>query len=234
LFKGNGSEFESRAEWNAVPVTAQKRDLFLRVFNDFSDRVGEIKFARDFLQRYVEVDPQPGSLWMSMRDMLSGMEYARRELNGQDYFAKSSRAYVPNRGTTWLTYVTFRFEPIVPAALDAFLADAANRQEILTQYATDPNKWFACAKLPLPLGGALAFLLNDKQAAWLHEERINVIAILRETGPADSFARLEGWRLSRPSCPLPLQLLLRFEHFVAESALTEHFCKLPALDRTRH
>jgi hypothetical protein len=78
LFKGNDSEFQTRAEWNAVPVTTQNRDLFLHVFNDFSDRVGEIKFARDFLQEYVEVDPQPGSLWMSMRDMLSAMEYAPR------------------------------------------------------------------------------------------------------------------------------------------------------------
>jgi len=78
--------------------------------------------------------------------------------------------------------------------------------------------WFACTKLPLPLGGTLAFLLSDEQAAWLHRERVEIIAFLRETAPAESFARLEGWRLSRLSCPLPLQLLQRFEYFVGEGA----------------
>lgn len=228
MFTESESEFQTRAEWNAVPVTDRNRDLFLHVFNDFSNAVSEVKFARDFLQKYVDVDPRPGSLWMCMRDMLTAMEYAHRELNGQAYFAKTSRGYLPNRGTTWLTYVTFRFEPKVPPALEAFLVDAANREEILAQYVTDPNTWVACTKLPLPLGGTLAFLLNGEQAAWRHRERMDVIAFLRETAPADSFARLEGWRLSRLSCPLPLQLVQRFEFFVAESALTEHLCKLPA------
>ena len=62
------------------------------------------------------------------------MEYARREILGIAYAGGGSRRYAKPIGTTWLRYATFSYAPIVPASLEAFLADAVNRTEVLLAY----------------------------------------------------------------------------------------------------
>src|SRR5205823_13254594 len=100
--------FGQRAEWSSVVVPALERELFLRVFNDYSWKADEVHQPSDFLRSYLEVDPRAGSTWQRYRDMLASMDYARKELIGDPYFGASSRPYVESKGTTWLKYVTLR------------------------------------------------------------------------------------------------------------------------------
>lgn len=225
-YQGPAENFETCAEWNAVPVTPETRARFLHVFNDFAEVAGEAKSATEFLRKHVQPDPAPGSTWSTMRDMLTAMEYARRETLGEPYWQSTARGYRPNRGTTWLTYVTFRFEPSVPDVLSNFLADATNREDVLATYLLDVERWNSCAKIVLPLSGTLAFLLDEAQVNWLRSERERLINILRDASPYEAFGRVEAWRASLPSAPLPLQLLLRFDSFLSTANLETQLCCL--------
>lgn len=221
-YYGEASQFLTASEWNAVLVTSETRDLFLRVFNDYSGRGADVKQPQEFLRTYLDVNPRPGSRWSCFRDMLSAMEYARREIRGEEYAGDTFRGYVPNRGTTWLHYVTFRYDPRIPAGLDEFLADAVNRGEILVAYPSADHQWAACVKIELPLGGTLAFLLTPAQVSWLKQQREDVIEMLRDAPAAQGFSILAKWAFALAACPLPTVLVHRFDAFLRESTLASH------------
>ncbi|MBJ6146310.1 DEAD/DEAH box helicase [Hymenobacter sp. BT559] len=225
-FEGSATQFDQEAEWNVVPVSEANRREFLSVFNGFSLANPPVKFASEFLRRHLAVDICPGSMWLGMRDMLTAMEYARRELDGIAYAGAPNRNYQPHKGTTWLTYVTFRYAPTLPQGLQDFIQDTVNSEVIAVQYTENVPYWHACVKTELPIGGALAFLLNAEQLAWLEQERGRVLTLLSGTPPHEAFARLEAWRTELPYCPLPLQLVLRFERFIAAEALQAHVYRI--------
>ncbi len=225
-YDGDPEKFGTNSPWSAVIVTPTTRDLFLRVFNDFSVRLADVKQPQDFLRHYLEVNPRPGSVWTCFRDMLTAMEYARRELLGEYYVGDANRGYLPNKGTTWLTYVTFRYGPTIPQALEAFLADAVNREDIIAQYSTARDRWAACVKIDLPLGATLAFLLEQLQVDWLKQERDRLIQQLRSAPPSDGFSELASWQATLPSCALPLMMVQRFEAFLPEPSFVEHVHEL--------
>jgi hypothetical protein len=227
-YDGTASDFESQAPWNVVPIPAGKHDVFVRVFNDYSSLGAEIKDPAQFLRNYLEVDSKGNSYWTCMRDMLSAMDYARRELLDEHYLGDSARGYSANKGTTWLTYVTFHFSPKVPAALSEFLADCVNRDETLTEYSMVPERWRAVTKLDLPLGASLAFLLDQNQFSWLENERAYLINLLREAAPRDTFGCLAAWRLTRASVPLPLLIADRIETFLTYTSFDNHVYRFPS------
>lgn len=227
-YSGAAEDFGATSEWNAVAVTATTRTRFLSVFNEFADVAGEARFATEFLRNHVGVDPSPASEWACMRDMLTAMEYARREIAGEQYWQSAARGYHANLGTTWLKYVTFRFEPLLPPALESFLEDAANREDVVAGYLRETGRWEACVKITLPLGGTLAVLLDQGQLVWLQTERRHLIEALRGATPYEALGRVEAWRAALPSMPLPQQLALRFEVFLPTTSLAAHLCLLKA------
>jgi hypothetical protein len=224
-YYGKGEEFRE-APWGVVLVTPEERTRFVRIFNDFSDRGADVNSFHDFLRNYITPDPSRGSLWKSYLDMLAAMDSARKEIDGVPYEGGSSRPYSPNRGTTWLTYVTFEYRPALPAALSEFLADAVNRDEVSVKYLTDPVGWKLALKVPLPLAGTLAFLLNEDQAVWLGRQRGDLQARLREVDPASSFGEVSRWRASLESSLLPQLVLDNITLFITDARFDQHALKV--------
>ena len=158
---GPPDSFEAKAEWGAILVTPGERDRFTTIFNDVSYRTDDIKEHGLYLARHLSPDSRGGSLWKSYVDLVTAMEYARREITGAAYAGADSRPYQQGRSTTWLRYASFRFEPVLPAELDQFLHDAFNRDAVIAEFLQQPGQWAAVAKIELPLTGTMAYLLTD-------------------------------------------------------------------------
>ncbi len=215
-YYGSPQEFDAQAAWGAVPVTAATRDLFLRIFNEFSARDADVRDHVAFLRSYLS-DTLPNPRWSSFMDMLEAMNRAGRELVGEHFAEEEGRCFVPQRGTTWLKYATFRHHPVVPSELDAFLHDALNRTRVLAAYAERPQRWLLATKVPLPFTGTWAFLLDGNQAAWLEAQREALLAQLQDDSPLGGFGVLAAWRASLDAVPVPQLLVDQFDGFTAES-----------------
>lgn len=204
---GEPDRFTSDAEWGAILVTADEQHRFVEVVNDVSARMDDIKDHHLYLPRYIAPDSRAGSLWKSYVDLIAAMEYARREINGTEYADQSSRPYRRNLSTTWLKYVTLKFDPAVPATLQQFLADAINADEVRANYVGTPHAWAAAVKIELPLAGSVAYLLDEAQADWLLRERRRLVEQLRDTKPTHGWATLGFWRADLLGAPLPIAII---------------------------
>ena len=216
-YDGDVDDFKKDARWNALLVTPAERERFRRIFNDFSDREAEVPDTTTFLQNYLEVDPRVGSLWRRYKDMLDAMRFASKELPPETEYAGRSSRPSTERGTTWLTYISFVHEPALPAELQAFLAGAVNREEIATQYMSSRPDWRGATKIVLPLGGTLAFLLDDLQWEWLQTEREQLRTRLSGVNQREAFEVIANWRAQLQSAPVAQVLVERVETMVSEA-----------------
>lgn len=221
-YDGPAERFAEEARWSAVLVTPRERESFLRVFNDFSGRGASVNDYGDFLRNYLTPDPAPGSRWKSYVDMLHAMAYARREIDGEEYDGARHRQFVPSLGTTWLRYISFQHRPAVPVELERFLADSVNGEEVLARYAESPDRHALAVKIPLPLAGTLAYLLDGRGREWLLGQRDELRAQLREVDPRSSFESVPRWSRGLTSAPIPPLLIERFEWLLRE----EEFARL--------
>jgi superfamily II DNA or RNA helicase len=215
-YYGARTDFESAAPWGAVLVMSEDRSRFISVFNDFADRVADVKSHREFLANYLTPDAVRGSEWWSYMDMLSAMDYARKEIDNAPYDSEANRNYASFLGTSWLRYVTLEYRPSIPPALAAFLGDAINRDEIAALYLAEPERWQLAIKLPLPLAGTLAFVLDEAQTSWLSSQRIALAERLSMASPTLAFAELSHWRSQLTSIPVPLLIVDEIEHLISE------------------
>jgi superfamily II DNA or RNA helicase len=228
---GTPDDFQQSASWGAILVNSQDRDRFVHIFNDVSARSDDIKHVPGYLAPFIAPDHRLGSLWKSYVDLITAVEYARREINRIQFAGDGARGYRESRGTTWLKYVTLTFEPVVPVALQEFLADATNKDILIASYLQDPARWRSVVRLELPLAGSLAWLLTADQTAWLQGAREQLIALLGNAAPENGFSEIGSWRSRLDCTPVPQPLvdqiarLIRAEHFA-----TQHL----ALARSEH
>jgi hypothetical protein len=145
---------------------------------------------------------------------MEAMEYARREIVGIAYAGGESRPYAKPIGTTWLRYATFKYAPRVPASLEAFLADAANRTEVLSAYESSPQAWALALKVELPLAGSIAFLLDANQRRWFEDQRGALARALADTAPLSSIETLVGHCRSLGCAPIALRLVNEFRQLL--------------------
>lgn len=213
-FYGEPDSFDE-AKWGAILVGPEERPRFLRVFNDFCACDASVHMKQDFLKNYIEVNKAAGSLWKSYVDMLEAMEYAYKEIHNEPYSSEGSRGYVPNQGTTWLKYVTLKFEPVLPPELEAFLEDAYNRKAVARDYERNPEAWALAVKVPTPMTGTWAYLLNSEQAEWLLQERDELISHLADVAPEEMFLEAEGWRQGLTQVPVPHRLMANIERLLS-------------------
>jgi superfamily II DNA or RNA helicase len=206
-YYGDDADFEAQARWGAILVTPEERQRFLHIFNNLSYRTGDLKEQVAYLQQFIAPDNRAGSVWKSYVDLVEATEYARRELEGTPYGNTGRRRYEPNLSSTWLRYVTCTFVPKVPPELEAFLADAVNRESILSAFVASPGEWAAATSLELPLSGSWAYLLTRDQATWLIEQRDALTRRLKEAPPDDGFDEVVRWRGSLTHVPVPIRLL---------------------------
>jgi superfamily II DNA or RNA helicase len=211
---GAPEDFSEQASWGALLVTSGERARFVHVFNDVSARADDIKHVEGYLAPFVAPDHRAGSLWKSYVDLVTAMEYARREIRGVPYSGADERDYHANLGTTWLRYETLTFEPAVPALLEEFLLDATNKDELISQFVEQPEQWAAAVRLELPLTGSIAWLLTPEQADWLTGARQELIARLGKVPPEQGFEQVAAWRGALDQTPLALQLIDQIATFV--------------------
>jgi superfamily II DNA or RNA helicase len=210
--------FPEGASWGAILVTPQERYRFAHIFNDVSARTEDIKHVEGYLAPFIAPDHRPGSAWKSYVDLITAMEYARREINRIPYAGAEDRSYRSNRGTTWLKYVRLSFDPAVPEALQEFLADATNKDELIAQYLDDPGGWAAAVRVVLPLSASIAWLLRKEQAQWLAQARQELVARLSKAAPERGFEQIAAWRGG-------------LEHAPVSQALIDHIAGLLRADR---
>lgn len=116
----------------------------------------------------------------------------------------------------------------MPPSLEAFLADAVNRTEVLSAYEASPQAWALALKVELPLAGSIAFLLDANQGRWFEDQRGALVRTLADTAPLSSIETLEGFCRSLSCAPIALRLinefrqLLRPERFDRQSLWLVH------------
>lgn len=205
------AEFQTRSKWSAILEAESTSATFRTVFNEFCEQEVPAKDIPAFLRGYVQEDQTAGSEWRSYTLMLLAMDYARKEIRDEPYYGRENRHYTPNRGTTWLTYITFIYHPAVPQDLQDFLGPCINHERLVAAYLEQPEKWHLVVRLALPLGGAFAYLLDAEQAARIQDLRADLSAKLREASQVDAFAMCASWWVSLPAAALPVALLQRLE-----------------------
>jgi superfamily II DNA or RNA helicase len=230
---GSPDAFEAKAEWGAILITPEERDRFIQVFNDVSVRADDIKEHGLYLARHLNIDSRAGSLWKSYVDLVTSMEYARRETTSTPYAGNDSRPYRQGRSTTWLRYVSFRFEPVLPAELDQFLRDAFNRDALIAEFLQQPERWAAAIKIELPLAGTLAYLLARTDAQWVEEQRRMLTEQLRDARGAEGFGVLTQWAMGLGNVPVPPALLAEISQLTRPERFAEQYLPLTSTHATR-
>ena len=221
-YTGRPERFNEDAHWNAVLIGPRDRDTFLRVFNAYTERHEEINDTKTFLEQFLPFEADSGSRWKRYMDMLAAMRAAAAERHGSGFADSSARPKNSKTGSTWLTYVSFEYQPELPAALDAFLADAINKNAIAADFLADPGHWSLAIKIPLPLSGTIAALFDRPGGEWLEQERNRMAAGLAAGDPRDAFSELAAWR-SRldTSSPLPQFAEDRFELLLSDQGWSQ-------------
>lgn len=213
-YVGLADNFVESAEWGCILVTREERHRFVSAFNDISIRSEDLKEVAHYLDKVVPNDPRPGSLRRSYVDLVTAMEYARREIQRTPYANQERRDYRQGHETTWLQYVSFSFEPVIPTELDEFLADAVNRVTIIAQYLASPDQWAVAVKIELPMTGSLAYLLTGDQRAWLENQRSALIERLQDSDPHMGFEEVSAWLNGLTESPLPIKLVCQMGQLV--------------------
>jgi hypothetical protein len=227
-YHGSPEDFTADAHWGVVLDAGPNSETLRDIFNEFSEGESLEKDLEAFLKTYMSPDPKQGSEWRRRANMLNAMAYARRELAGIAYEDRQSRPYVPNRGTTWLNYITFSYHPDVPPELREFLRPCVNTERILAEYSARPERFVRAIRIPLPLAGAFAWLLDSEQASALDQMTAGLSERLRNSRPDQGFAVVGGWLAEVAATVLPMALLQRIERFLNPDVRAQDVLELRA------
>jgi superfamily II DNA or RNA helicase len=223
-FFGEPGRFYEEAEWGAIVEHEGASEVFRWVFNDFCARGANIADPTDVLAKYSARYGfprafQPASDWRLYADLLTAMYRAYQEVysNGSTSADGVHRPFATHGATTWLKYVAFSYEPKVDAALQRFLEDCHNRDQVAADYLAASGKYPLIVKLPVPMGPNEAHLL-DAQAASAFGAAIGQLRDrLRDTAPAERWAAYAA-TLARMAClPLPLRVQERLDDFLTDA-----------------
>ncbi|MFK3780960.1 DEAD/DEAH box helicase [Agrobacterium sp. NPDC089420] len=220
---GPADDFDRLASWGVFVETPANSVAFRQLFNSFSAMGARHSDPTDFLTKQapalgIEKDISQGSMWRQLGLILTASYCAREELYGIPTFGLQGNRPKPAKGpTTWLRYATFKFEPRVPTALAAFLADCHNRPAIEHTYLANPEEFAAAVKVSLPLAGSEALLLRPQTFALLQDRLHELAAAMRLAAPADRYAALAAYMAIGEPPPLPNQFVARIEQLFEEA-----------------
>lgn len=229
---GAEDKFDTDARWSATVETTEVSIMLRTLFNGFCALGADLSDPSDYLVRDgaahgVVRDVAQGSRWIEMMGLLTASYFAKREVHGPAPIESSgSRPYRPNSATTWLKYVTFAFRPAVPSALAEFLRDCHNIAEIEARYLDAPTSWAAAIKVPLPLGGSEAFILDDLAFSELDQATHQLRSSLADAEPKDQFSVLAGCIAGAEHVRVPVRLTLRFEFLITPAAKADRVLML--------
>jgi hypothetical protein len=220
---GAPEDFGTSARWGAVLETTEMSESTRGVFNAFCALGADLSDPTDFLLREgvkhgITKDLVTGSRWMEFMGLLTASYFAKREVHGPaPVDATEARPYRQHGATTWLTYVTFNYRPAVPATLSAFLRDCHNAEQIEIAYLQRPLDHTSAVKVPLPLGGSEAFLLDGPSSQELDDALAQLKAELAQAEPQRQFSVLGGFLAGASYKALPSRLLGRSEFLLASN-----------------
>ena len=218
---GAPEDFGTSARWGAVLETTEMSESTRGVFNAFCALGADLSDPTDFLLREgvkhgITKDLVAGSRWMEFMGLLTASYFAKREVHGPaPVDATKARPYREHGATTWLTYVTFNYRPAVPATLSAFLRDCHNAEQIEITYLQRPLDHISAVKVPLPLGGSEAFLLDGASSQELDDALAQLKAELAQAEPQRQFSVLGGFLAGASYKALPPRLLGRSEFLLS-------------------
>jgi superfamily II DNA or RNA helicase len=222
-YYGSTDRFATDARWGAILETPESSLTVRGVFNAFCALGADLSDPTDFLAResaahgFVK-DFTPGSLWMQFAGLLTASYFAKREVFGPVPMEQIGvRPYRRAGPTSWLKYVTLHYRPVVPTALRAFLEDCHNRLEIETAYLAAPHA-YAAVKIPLPLAGAEAFLLDQAAFSELEDHIQALRHRLAAAVPREQFGLLAADLASADAVKSPLRLRGRIEFLLSDAA----------------
>lgn len=223
-YYGPREDFGAEARWGAFLETAENSQTFRGLFNGFCALGAELSDPSDYLARDgapygIARDLTAGSRWMQYSGLLTAAYFAKREVHGPEPIETGDRrCYRPAGSTTWLKYTTFHFRPALPAVLSGFLADCHNATEIEVRYLDAPTAHASAAKVPLPLGGNEAYLLDDAATRELIAMADSLRVRLIDAAPGDQFAIVAAFLAGAPFATLPHRLRGRLEYLLGDAA----------------
>ena len=226
--------FKNDARWGATLETTDASIMLRSIFNGFCALGADLSDPSDYLVRDgaahgLVKDLSPGSRWVEMMGLLTASYFAKREVHGPTPIeTPGSRPYRANGATTWLKYITFAFRPAVPTALAEFLRDCHNVAEVEARYLDAPTTWVAAVKVPLPLGGSEAFILEELAYAEFDQATHSLRSRLAEAEPRDQFSVLAGWIAGAQTVRVSMRLARRFEFLLTPTAKAERVLMLSA------
>lgn len=216
-YYGTADAFEADANWGVTLESPETSVMLRSLFNGFCTLGADLSDPSDFLLRDgathgVAKDFSAGSRWMELTGLLTASYFAKREVHGPTPLeTHGSRPYRPSGATTWLKYCSFTFRPAIPAELVEFLRDCHNAAHIEALYLERSAALVAAVKVPLPLGGAEATLLDRPAYEELDAATTLLRTRLAEAQPQDQFSVLAAFAAGSAHTTLPARLLLRSE-----------------------
>lgn len=229
---GPADRFIDTAVWGVFVETPANSEIFRRVFNAFCDMGANLPDPTDFLAKIgpevgLARDLAPGSLWRTLAELLTTAYFARQELYGSTtYGIQGNRPPRHHGPTSWFRYATLTFEPMVPAALTAFLADCHNRLALEAAYLTDPERYGGAIKAPVPLDGFEGALLETAALDILIDRLGDLASALRAVPPAGRFASLAAALATAEPWPIPAQFSDRLEPLLGQDGRSERLLQL--------
>lgn len=220
----SADRFDAESNWGVSLETADTSAMLRGVFNAFCSLGADLSDPSDFLLRDgtaygLAKDLNAGSRWLELTGLLTAAYFAKREVHGPSPIdTMGSRPFKPHGATTWLRYVSFTFRPAVPPALSEFLRDCHNAAQLEATYLEAPLQYATAAKVPLPLAGSEAFLLNASATAELTGALTDLRQKLAQAVPAEQFGVLASFLASSNHLLLPARLLHRSEFLVDSAA----------------
>lgn len=221
---GEADRFDEEARWGVFVETPENSSVFRAVYNRFSKLGAERSDPTEFLDvlgpgmGLRETDHQ---LRRQITGVLTAAYFAHEELTQAPGAAQGNRGYARNHSTTWLKYVTFRHQAVLPDRLSLFVSDCHNRGEIERAYAAQPSSYVVALKTGMPFGGSEALLLTADVWSELETWLATVRDELRTIPPAGQLAQLEAIRARTIPPRMPMTHLLRVDRLLSEEGRSQ-------------
>lgn len=233
---GKAGEFFDMAAWSPVLEVPGTTQVFRQIFNDYCALGANLADEEPFLQQQAHRlgfvrDLSEGSDWTVYLNMLVSMREARRELyaDGAVCSLGRHRPFQRNHATTWLRYLTFHFRPTLDPALEQFLADCYNRDEVRSSYLARRQDWWLALKLRMPLGGCEGHLLDEAQSQAFHATLEQLREALAPVALDKQFGALAAALIELPPLPLASRVLARLADFLPPELHAQYTFRLISL-----
>lgn len=216
-YYGESEAFEVDAQWGVILENADNSGVVRSLFNGFSAMGADLSdptayLLRDGVAHGVTKEFTAGSRWMELTGLLTASYFAKREVYGPTPIEMpGSRPYRRTGATTWLKYCSFVFRPALSPELVEFLRDCYNAARVEAQFLDRAQTYVAAVKVPLPLAGSEATLLDRAAFEELETATGRLRAQLAEAEPQDQFGVLGAFDAASEHTKLPARLLRRAE-----------------------